>query len=168
MEESETPRTDDCAFELSQCPWDAGQFVPAGVCRTMERETVALSAQVRELREERDRAEDALRHHGYRKTCDIPACNCGDQWFHGGNASMRLMEIADELGERTQGKTILQALKELEQSLATAREEAATTALETAAEEAEFALKQGGNYLAGLPAKLRALKPTTEAGGGET
>ena len=60
-------------------------------------------------------AERALLHHGYRKSCDIPACNCGDQWLHGGNAAQRLSEIDGVLRDEglTQGKTILNAVKEL-------------------------------------------------------
>jgi len=60
-------------------------------------------------------AERALLHHGYRKSCDIPACNCGDQWLHGGNAAQRLSEIGGVLRDEglTQGKTILNAVKEL-------------------------------------------------------
>jgi len=50
-------------------------------------------------REERDVAERALRMHGYRKSCDIPACNCGDQWHHGGTAERRLREVLDENAE---------------------------------------------------------------------
>jgi hypothetical protein len=61
-------------------------------------------------------AERALLAHGYRKSCDIPACNCGDQWHHGGNAVARLVEIRDAISEResfkNNGKTILQCVKE--------------------------------------------------------
>jgi hypothetical protein len=51
-------------------------------------------------------AEGALRSKGYRKSCDIPACNCGDQWNHGGHAEERLREIGDALPYEN-GKTIL-------------------------------------------------------------
>ena len=40
----ETPRVDACAFELDECPWDEGQFVPAGVARTLERELASANA----------------------------------------------------------------------------------------------------------------------------
>ncbi len=36
----------------------------------------------RKLVEAIDAAEHRLRSLGYRKTCDIPACNCGDRWAH--------------------------------------------------------------------------------------
>lgn len=58
-------------------------------------------------------AEDALYRKGYRKSCDIPACNCGDQWTHGGHADARLQEIDEALYPRTNGKTILTAVNEL-------------------------------------------------------
>lgn len=58
-----------------------------------------------------DVAVDALRRHGYRESCDIPACNCGDQWNHGGHAAERLRELADVLYEN--GKTPLQVAKGL-------------------------------------------------------
>lgn len=44
-------------------------------------------------------AERALVNHGYRKSCDIPACNCGNQWTHGGHAVARLSEIDDATGD---------------------------------------------------------------------
>jgi hypothetical protein len=47
-----------------------------------------------ELKDRLDVAERALSHHGYRNSCGIPACNCGDQWNHGGHAVARLDEIA--------------------------------------------------------------------------
>lgn len=56
-------------------------------------------------------AESALRHHGYRKSCDIPACNCGDQWMHGGHADSRLREIREELGEHVDGQTLISAVR---------------------------------------------------------
>lgn len=67
--------------------------------------------------DERDKAESALLRHGYRKTCDIPACNCGDQWTHGGHAAERLREFRYELDRdrpsyKNNGKTILQCFRE--------------------------------------------------------
>ena len=44
-------------------------------------------------KERLDTAEHALLAHGYRKSCGIPACNCGDQWNHGGHAMERLSGI---------------------------------------------------------------------------
>lgn len=49
------------------------------------------------LRERLDVAEFALQRAGYRRSCDIAACNCGDQWGHGGHAAQRLSEIGDAL-----------------------------------------------------------------------
>lgn len=73
-----------------------------------------------EVARERDEAERALRHHGYRKSCDIPACNCGDQWHHGGYAVERLLEIGEAL-PYVNGKTILMTVKEMCQQLAEAQ-----------------------------------------------
>lgn len=56
-------------------------------------------------------AEYALERHGYRRSCNIPACNCGDQWNHGGYAAERLRELADVLYEN--GKTPLTVAQEL-------------------------------------------------------
>lgn len=58
-------------------------------------DSAALVEQDERLR----RAESALRHHGYRESCDIPACNCGDQWMHGGHAEARLSEIREKLDD---------------------------------------------------------------------
>ena len=57
-----------------------------------------------------ERAEAALLRKGYRMSCDIPACNCGDQWTHGGHAEMRLTEIREALEQadaRRNGETLL-------------------------------------------------------------
>lgn len=62
-------------------------------------------------------AEDALRRKGYRKSCDIPICNCGDTWQHGGHANERLRELGDALREHTNGKTLLQVVQELVERL---------------------------------------------------
>jgi hypothetical protein len=69
-------------------------------------------------------AERALLRHGYRKSCDIPACNCGDQWNHGGHAAKRLAEI-DGVLEYANGKTILQRVEILRAQLTAARAELA-------------------------------------------
>jgi hypothetical protein len=63
-----------------------------------------------------DIAEDALIRKGYRKSCGIPACNCGDQWTHGGNAEARLREISAALHASPidiDGKTLLSGVEEL-------------------------------------------------------
>lgn len=57
-----------------------------------------------------ERAERFISDEGYRR-CDIPACNC--PYWHGGNASNRLREISEVLGDRTQGVTILNAVRAL-------------------------------------------------------
>jgi hypothetical protein len=64
-----------------------------------------------ELEDRLEKAEWALESNGFRRTCDIPACNCGNQWGHGGHASQRLWEISEALGDRTQGVTILDAVQ---------------------------------------------------------
>jgi len=69
-----------------------------------------------ELKAELAAAEYALRSKGYRKSCDISACNCGDQWSHGGNADARLRELSSELHGSPvdmNGKTLLAGLSEL-------------------------------------------------------
>jgi hypothetical protein len=68
---------------------------------------------VEDLRTRLAAAEDALLRKGYRRSCDIPACNCGDQWAHGGHAEERLHELSETAGELTQGKTLLTVLREL-------------------------------------------------------
>jgi hypothetical protein len=64
------------------------------------------------LLERLDMAERALLSKGYRRSCDIPACNCGDQWNHGGHASERLREIREAL-EPNNGETLLDCAKRL-------------------------------------------------------
>lgn len=75
--------------------------------RKIERDLAAARAEV-------ENAERALLRHGYRKSCDIPACNCGDQWSHGGHASTRLRELSDAL-EPANGETLLQRATSLRQ-----------------------------------------------------
>lgn len=72
---------------------------------------------LRQKASELDRAHRFIESEGYRR-CDIPACNCGS--WHGGNAYIRLSEIADVLEDRTQGTTILDAVKALLQKVADA------------------------------------------------
>ena len=71
----------------------------------------ALLAHIADIERERGAAVLALQRHGYRRSCDIPACNCGDQWNHGGHAAERLREIGEEVYEN--GKTILQSVKNM-------------------------------------------------------
>lgn len=71
-----------------------------------------LIASHREVENSLDSAEDSLRRKGYRKSCDILACNCGDQWNHGGLADERLREIRDALPYVT-GKTILARVEDI-------------------------------------------------------
>ena len=74
------------------------------------------AAELRRLHGELAAAEYALRSKGYRKSCEISACNCGDQWSHGGNAEARLRELSSELRRSPvdmNGKTLLAGLSEL-------------------------------------------------------
>lgn len=68
-------------------------------------------AELAKVERRRDVAESALSHAGYRRSCDIPACNCGDQWGHGGHANERLREIYEALGDLTNGRTALKAIE---------------------------------------------------------
>lgn len=81
-------------------------------------ETLAMCEQVRQerdtLKDTLEIAERALRYQGYRKSCDIAACNCGDQWQHGGHANERLREISDAL-PYADGMTVLQRVVKLRQ-----------------------------------------------------
>jgi hypothetical protein len=56
------------------------------------RERDALRADRARVTQERNAAEQALRRYGYRHSCDIPACNRGDQWGHG-TVTQRLDEL---------------------------------------------------------------------------
>jgi len=79
-------------------------------------DVVKAAAELRRLHAELATAEYALRSKGYRKSCDISACNCGDQWSHGGNADARLRELSSELHRSPvdmNGKTLLAGLSEL-------------------------------------------------------
>lgn len=72
--------------------------------------------ELRRLHGELAAAEYALRSRGYRKSCEISACNCGDQWSHGGNAEARLRELSSEMNGSPvdmSGKTLLAGLTEL-------------------------------------------------------
>lgn len=72
-----------------------------------------LNKEIARLRGRVERAEYRLEADGYRERCDIPACNCGDQWAHGGYAHQRLREISDALEGRDNGATILAAVEQL-------------------------------------------------------
>ena len=80
-----------------------------------------LQAQLRQVEGERDRAEGALIRAGFRKDCDIAACNCGPQWGHGGHASQRLREIADALPYQN-GGVLLERIESLVRENATLRQ----------------------------------------------
>lgn len=71
----------------------------------------AQRAVIDKLQEDLETAERALRSNGYRKDCDIPACNCGPRWNHGGYADQRLREISDAL-HYANGATILQRVEQ--------------------------------------------------------
>ncbi len=66
-------------------------------------------ATIADLRERLDIAERALIGHGDRQSCTaFAACNCGDQWNHGGLARERLGEIDDATRDYYQnGETLL-------------------------------------------------------------
>lgn len=85
----------------------------------LEQENAQLKAELAQCREELCVAERALLSKGYRKSCDIPACNCGDQWNHGGDANTRLREIGDAL-PYVNGKTILTRVQDIVEDLAQA------------------------------------------------
>ena len=105
-DESPWRRFDDA---VARAAIDAYNATPSHVA--MREEMAELTAERDRLKNELHIAEFALVSKGYRKSCDIPACNCGDQWNHGGHAMERLLEISDVLTEndvRRNGKTILQ------------------------------------------------------------
>lgn len=106
----------------------------------------ALADRLAEVARERDEAERALRSKGYRKECDIPACNCGRQWNHGGHAESRLREI-DEALPYENGKTILQrvegVVRQLNDARATmAKQAAELQAIRDTVGDTDFALRQ--------------------------
>lgn len=72
-------------------------------------------AEVARLESECARLRSVLERKGYRERCDIPACNCGNQWTHGGHADERLREISDALRNNLDlnGKTLLRGVSEL-------------------------------------------------------
>lgn len=84
-----------------------------------------IRAELLRLADENATAEDALLRHGYRKSCDIPACNCGDRWNHGGHAADRLHEISAALDEHVgvNEGTVLTRVNKLASALAAARGE---------------------------------------------
>lgn len=92
----------------------------------------ALASAYAEVEKRLAVAERALLGKGYRKSCDIPACNCGDQWNHGGHANERLREISDAMPYEN-GKTVLQQVESLTAKLAEAEQE----------RDANFKLYQG-------------------------
>jgi hypothetical protein len=95
---------------------EALRLADVPICqRSLEWQSNA-TAELRRLHAELATAEYALRSKGYRKSCDISACNCGDQWSHGGNADARLRELSSELHRSPvdmNGKTLLAGLSEL-------------------------------------------------------
>lgn len=77
--------------------------------------------EVAELRQRLEKAESALTRKGYRKECSIPACNCGDNWSHGGLAEERLREISDEVWEN--GVPTLDSVRRLKERAEKAEKE---------------------------------------------
>ena len=133
----------------------------------MERLREDHEAELAALRERAERAEAALLRKGYRMSCDIPACNCGDQWTHGGHAEMRLTEIREALEQadaRRNGETLLADVVHI----AARAERATTIEAELAALRAELqkvrsaaisgmdAATQHGHSLVQQAARLKA------------
>lgn len=67
----------------------------AGILKQERGHALALEQE----KERADIAEAALLRHGYRKSCDIAACNCGDQWSHGGHAERLCGELKDMIDD---------------------------------------------------------------------
>ncbi len=67
--------------------------------------------EIAQLKQERNGLRLILQRKGYQENCDIAACNCGNQWNHGGHASNRLHEIADLV--RTNGETLLGSIERI-------------------------------------------------------
>ncbi len=99
---------------------------------------LAPRSEVDHLRKELRHALGFIEMQGYRR-CDIPACNC--PYWHGGNADERLRELSDELGDLTQGTTILGAVQALREKLQQA--EAARHAAEKELLEVEQRIAAG-------------------------
>ena len=113
-------------------------------------------ATIAELRERLDIAERALLGHGYRKSCGIPACNCGDQWNHGGLARERLGEIDAATRDYYQnGETLLTRVQRV---VATSeRHEAFVRAVREIAERAVIRHGDGLGEASGTIAIIAAL-----------
>ena len=86
----------------------------------MSTEKVVLDMYAEALSEARD-LRDVLLRHGFRK-CDIPACNC-DSWHHVDGLAARFREIEEVVGDHN-GKTLLQAIKDVLTKLNNIREAA--------------------------------------------
>jgi len=102
--------------------------------------------------DEGERALKFLEMQGYRR-CDIEACNC--PYWHGGNASTRLMEIHDLLSEadcRPHQKTAYVALEELikERDALTAENEQQKALIEQRARWHDQLIKEAGERMAEL------------------
>lgn len=101
-----------CSKRCAKTPGFSGHWLPF-------MSWIKIQAELAQCREELRVSERALHGKGYRKSCDIPACNCGDQWNHGGHADTRLMEISDAL-PYVNGKTILTRVQDIVDDLAQA------------------------------------------------
>lgn len=104
--------------------WDDDDIFITTTLTDLGTERDALAQRLAEMEWAKNNAESALYRHGYKQSCDIPACNCGDQWNHGGHAAERLREISDALPFEN-GKTILQRVQQLQSENARLREELA-------------------------------------------
>lgn len=118
--------SDNAALIAQLCEWKEWWDDFGKTKGPIYRQTVKLLAKEHPgatLQRDLKTAERALRSEGYRKSCDIAACNCGDQWHHGGYANERLREISEALAEPWEnGKTILQRVEALQRDLAAVRE----------------------------------------------
>lgn len=76
--------------------------------------TTDIVDKVWKLREDHEKAKDVLRSAGFVR-CDIPACNCGS-WHQVGGFKARVLEIqevVEEAGFSTNGRTLLDAVKDM-------------------------------------------------------
>ena len=89
--------------------------------RNIEEINTAFHKDITALKTELAIAERSLISKGYRKECNISACNCGGQWTHGGKAEERLQEISDAV-PYANGVTILGRVEQLKADLAQANQ----------------------------------------------
>ena len=156
--------------EKAEACRDELRRVTEAIGETAVNNTVTLEDAVRDLKVKAAVAEDALLRHGYRKSCGIPACNCGDQWNHGGHAVDRLREISEALHNDSpidmQGKTLLNGVVEaIERLIADeAERDEAREALATLRAQ-NYETQSLLNGLEAELARLTTLRPVSEHDG---